>query len=146
MGEVFDSTSPALEHTIPSSMQNLTMSMQKYFDSKSRAPSPLLTRASKTWYSAPPNLNCHNKDVIRVFSNMFRKHIPKTFSLFTNTYTTAGRKGQAAFTLAMAAVGGLFCSLLGSAEVTKSMYNDARKLLLASVNPASYCCSSSNVI
>ncbi|EXJ75898.1 uncharacterized protein A1O5_00406 [Cladophialophora psammophila CBS 110553] len=34
----------------------------------------------------------------------------------------------------MAAVGGLFCAVSGSSEVSKSMYNDARRLVLASFN------------
>ncbi len=114
-------------------MQDLTASMQQYFDSKSRPPSPSLDKASKLWYSAPPNLKDHNEDVVRVFLSIFRRHIPHTFTLFEDT--TVVQKDQAAYTLAMAATGGLFCTVSGSADVTKSMYNDARRLLLASVNP-----------
>ena len=84
------------------------------------------------WYSAPPNLNDHDRDIIRVFQKIFRRHISKTFSLFEDTATTNG-KNRAAYILAMAATGGLFCTVPGSAEVAKSMYNDARRLLLASV-------------
>jgi hypothetical protein len=87
------------------------------------------------WYSAPPNQNDHTKDVVRVFLRIFQKHIPKTFTLFKDA--TVNKKGRAAYTLAMAATGGLFCTVLGSAEVAKSMYNDARRLLLASVNQCS---------
>ena len=127
-----DSNSPLLDHIVPSSMQNLTASMQEYFDGKSRPPSPSLNKASRKWYSAPPNLHDHNKDIVTIFLNIFRKHIPKTFSLFEET--TVSPKGRAAYTLAMAATGGLFCTVLGSATVAKSMYNDARRLLLASVS------------
>lgn len=135
--EIFvDSNSPFREHTIPSSMQNLTASMQKYFDRKSRAHSPSPNRSNKTWNSSPPNLNVHDKDIMRVFLKIFRKHIPKTFSLFKNT--TPAQNGQATLTLAMAATGGLFCSVLGSAEVAKSLYRDARRLLLAQVHLKSH--------
>ena len=119
------------DHVFSSPLQNLTATMQDYFDRKSRAPSPSSSKAGKKWYSAPPNLNDHNQDIIRVFLNIFRRHIPKTFSLFK--HTTVGAKSRAAYTLAKAAIGGLFCNVPGSAEVAKSMYNDARRLLLASV-------------
>ncbi|KAK5025031.1 hypothetical protein LTS07_008410 [Exophiala sideris] len=129
---LFNSNSPILDHVLPSSMQSLTAAMQEYFDRKSRAPSPSLNKASKMWYSAPPNLDDHNKDIIRVFLKLFRRHIPETFSLFKESAVT--RKGRAEYTLAMAATGGLFCNVPGSAEVAKSMYNDARRLLLATFN------------
>ncbi|KIW92100.1 uncharacterized protein Z519_07084 [Cladophialophora bantiana CBS 173.52] len=128
----FDSNSPLLDHVLPSSMQSLTAVMQEYFDRKSRAPSPAFNKARKMWYSAPPNLNDHNKDIVRVFLKIFQRHIPETFSLFKNP--AVNWKGRAEYTLAMAATGGLFCTVPGSAEVAKSMYNDARRLLLASFN------------
>ena len=130
-GELFDSSSPSLDHTISSSMQRLTATMQEYFNRKSRAPSPSLSKASKMWYSAPPNLDNHNKDIVRVFLNIFQNHISETFPLFKDS--VASGKNRAAYTLAMAATGGLFCTVLGSAQVAKSMYNDARRLLLVSV-------------
>ncbi|KIW30690.1 uncharacterized protein PV07_06409 [Cladophialophora immunda] len=128
----FDSSSPLLDHALPSSMQSLTAVMQEYFDRKSRAPSPAFNKARKMWYSAPPNLNDHNKDIVKVFLKIFKKHIPETFSLFKDA--AVNWKGRAEYTLAMAATGGLFCTVPGSAEVAKSMYNDARRLLLASFN------------
>ncbi|KAK5258600.1 hypothetical protein LTR20_003141 [Exophiala xenobiotica] len=126
----FDSNSLLLDHVLSSSMQSLTATMQEYFDRKSRAPSPSLNKASKMWYSAPPNLDDHNKDIVRVFLNIFRRHIPETVSLFKDP--ALSRKNRAEYTLAAAATGGLFCTVPGSAEVAKSMYNDARRLLLAS--------------
>jgi hypothetical protein len=106
------------------------MSMQEYFDVKSRAPSPS-RQTSRLWYAAPPKLCDHNEDIVRIFSNTFRRHIPHTFSLFKETSVRG--KGRDAYVLALAAVGGLFCDVPGSFEVTKSMYNDARRLLLGSV-------------
>ena len=135
MSDVFlDSNSPLLDHVVPSSMQDMTASMQQYFNAKSRPPSPSLDKASRMWYSAPAHLKDHNKDVVRVFLSIFQRHIPHTFILFRET--TFSQKGHVAYTLAMAATGGLFCTVSGSADVAKSMYNDARRLLLASVNPA----------
>ncbi|KIV92371.1 hypothetical protein, variant 2 [Exophiala mesophila] len=129
---LFDSNSPLHDHILSSSMQDLTASMQEYFDRKSRAPSPSLNKASRMWYSTPPNLVDHNKDVLRVFLGIFRRHIPETFSLFKDN--TSGRQNRAAYILAMAAMGGLFCTVPGSAQVAKSLYNDARRLLLAHFN------------
>lgn len=125
------SKSPIFDHVFSSSIQKLTATMQEYFDRKSRAPSPSVSKADRKWYSAPPNLNDHNQDIIRVFLNIFRRHIPNTFSLFKGP--TVSGKDRAAYILATAATGGLFCNVPGSAEVAKSMYNDARRLLLASV-------------
>lgn len=121
-----------LNRELSSPLDSLTTTMQEYFDRKSRASSPSLNKANKMWYSAPPNINDHNKDIIRIFEKIFRRHIPKTFSLFEATNTT-GCKNRPAYILAMAAVGGLFCTVPGSSEVAKSMYNDARRLLLTSV-------------
>jgi hypothetical protein len=104
--------------------------MQDYFDRKSRAPSPSLNKVSRMWYSAPPDLTNHNKDIVKIFLSLFRKHIPSTFPLFTDTVRS--QKNQVAYTLAMAATGGMFCKVAGSTAVAKSMYNDARRLLLAS--------------
>ncbi|KIW19379.1 hypothetical protein PV08_03674 [Exophiala spinifera] len=130
-----DSNSPLLDHVLSTSMQNFTAIMQEYFDRKSRAPSPSLNKASKMWYSAPPNLDDHNRDIVRVFLQIFRRNIPQAFSLFEDCAVT--RKSKAEYTLAIAAIGGLFCNVPGSSEVAKSMYNDARRLLLASFNARS---------
>lgn len=121
-----------LNHDLSSPLESLTAAMQEYFDRKSRPSSPSLNKANKMWYSAPPSMNDHNRDIIRVFRKIFRRHIPKTFSLFEHT-ATASHKNRPAYILAMAATGGLFCTVPGSAEVAKSMYNDARRLLLTSV-------------
>lgn len=83
------------------------------------------------WYSAPPNLEDHDNDVVNVFLNLFHKHIPETFPLFDEA--AVSQKRRAEYCLAMAATGGLFCSVPGSFEVARSMYNDARRLLLAYV-------------
>lgn len=119
------------ENVLPSSMQHLTTLMQDYFDAKSRASSPSLDKARRSWYSVPPDHHRYSDDVVRIFLNIFQRHIPNTFTIFKQTSPTLD--GQTAYTLAMAATGALFCSVLGSAEVAMSMYSDSRRLLLASV-------------
>jgi hypothetical protein len=114
------------------SQQRMTGILQEYFDRKSRKSSPSAPdKASVMWYSAPPNLDDHDKDVLNVFVNLFHKHVSATFTLFKKIRATPGTRPE--FRLAMAATGGLFCVVSGSAEVAKSMFNDSRRLLLASV-------------
>ncbi|KIW48009.1 uncharacterized protein PV06_00648 [Exophiala oligosperma] len=134
--QLFEPNPPMLDYEMPSPLNNLTAMMQEYFDRKSRPSSPSPARASKVWYSAPPHIEDHNRDIIRVFHNVFRRHIPKTFSLFEDTAITSS-KNQPAFTLALAAIGGLFCTTPGSAQVAKSMYDDARRMVLSTVNTQS---------
>jgi hypothetical protein len=80
-----------------------------------------------------PNLEAHDKVVVKGFLNLFQNHIPETFSLFDESTINSNNKARPEYILAMAATGGLFCSVPGSAQITKSMYNDARRLTLASV-------------
>jgi hypothetical protein len=109
--------------------------MQEYFDRKSRAATPTLNIANVKWYSTPPNIEDHDEDVLNVFINLFHKHIPETFPLFNEIAANQRVKGlHPEHCLAMAATGGLFCSVPGSFEVAKSMYNDARRILLADVS------------
>ncbi|GAM86923.1 hypothetical protein ANO11243_049440 [Dothideomycetidae sp. 11243] len=106
----------------------------EYFHQRSHPPSPSLDKASKMWYSAPPNLDDYDHDILHVFISLFHGHIPKTFATFRENLQEG--KTRAEYTLAMAATGGLFCSVPGSAEVAKTMYHDSRRLLLAFVSPA----------
>ena len=121
----------APDHTLSTSLQETAGLIQEYFDRKSRAPSPALNKANAMWYSAPPILEDHDNDVVNVFLHVFNKHIPETFPVFVEA--CVGHDQRAEYCLAMAATGGLFCSVPGSFEVAKSMYNDARRLLLAYV-------------
>lgn len=108
--------------------------MQEYFDQKSRAPSPTRNKSNLMWYSAPPNLQDYDEDVFNVFINLFHKHIPETFPLFNEIGANQRVKDlHPEHCLAMAATGALFCSVPGSFDVAKSMYNDARRILLAKV-------------
>lgn len=105
--------------------------MQEYFDRKSRKSSPSAPdKASVMWYSAPPNLDDHDKDVLNVFVSLFHKHVSETFTIFKELHAPTRTRPE--YILAMAATGGMFCLVPGSADVAKSMYNDSRRLLLAS--------------
>jgi hypothetical protein len=87
------------------------------------------------WYSAVPNLTHYRPEIKEVFLRLFQRHIPATFPIFERP--NCQHKRPASYILAMAAVGGLFCSVPGSAEVARSMYNDARRLSLATVRVTS---------
>jgi hypothetical protein len=114
-----------------SSLQNMSLQLQEYFDRKSRAPSPAPGTRRSMWFSALPRLQDHDVDVVNIFLNLFYRHIPKTFTIFGGTKITDRNRPD--YILALAAVGGLFCSVNGSFEIAKPMYNDSRRLLLASV-------------
>ncbi|KAK3648773.1 hypothetical protein LTR56_007213 [Elasticomyces elasticus] len=106
--------------------------MRNWFDGSSRPSSPSRNRARKMWYSALPNLTNYKQEVKEVFLRLFQRHIPATFTIFERS--NCQHKRPASYILIMAAVGGLFCSVPGSAEVARSMYNDARRLSLATYN------------
>jgi hypothetical protein len=109
--------------------------MQSYFEEKSRPPSPSLNKATKMWYSRPPDFDSHDKTIMAIFLGLFRRHIPPTFTLFNDNFFNEMDGGTTVeYVLAMAALGGTFCSVQGSAEVSRSLYNDSRRLHLASVS------------
>jgi hypothetical protein len=126
------SVSPnAIEHELSAPTQRVSAKMQEWFNSSSRPSSPSRSRARKLWFSAPPDPDLYKKEVKEVFLRLFQKHIPPTFSIFERE--NCQHKHPASYVLAAAALGGLFCSVSGSAEVARSMYNDARRLNLAGV-------------
>ena len=84
------------------------------------------------WYSAPPDGDSYHNDIIKIFLGLFQKHIPETFGILREDLTDPQRH-TTQYILAMAAVGGLYCTVTGSSDVAKSMYNDARRLQFASV-------------
>lgn len=129
---LFDSNFVLPDQDLPSPAQTLTSSMQEYFMRKSRAPSPSLDQASRMWYSAPPNLQDYNPVILETFIRLSQSHVPHSFALFEEALVEDNH--TAAYTLALAATGGLFCAVTGSNKVAMSMYNDARRLVLASVS------------
>lgn len=120
----------ALEST---SLQRYSRIMQDYFDQKSIPSSPTQSpnKAASMWYSAPASLSDHDPDIINVFLNLFCRNVSKVFKLFRDVELTTSARPE--YVLAMAAVGGLYCTTKGSFDFSKSMYNDSRRLLFASV-------------
>lgn len=89
-----------------------------------------VTPSGRMWYSGRPNSSVYPPEILRVFLGLFRKHIPSTFALFAQPETHFASY----YTLAAAALGGLFSSVSGSRLVANSLYNDARRLLAEQVS------------
>ena len=104
--------------------------MQVYFERRSGPPSPSSGRAKQTWYFTPPSLQIYDHDITSIFLENARTHLSKTFALFADFKVTLNTREE--LCLAMAAVGGLYCQVTDSFKIAKAMYNDARRLLLAS--------------
>ncbi|KAK5049566.1 hypothetical protein LTR84_004495 [Exophiala bonariae] len=112
------------------SMQVAIDIMKTHFQKKNRAATSLAYEA-RQWASAPPWLELYDKDVLNVFLNLAKKHLSHLFPgllVFEATRST-----EPELILAMAAVGGSFCSVEGSHRVAGAMYNDARRLVYAKV-------------
>ncbi|KAK3673517.1 hypothetical protein LTR78_006751 [Recurvomyces mirabilis] len=112
------------------STRSLSSKMQDWFSATSRSSSPSRNRIRKMWYSGMPDPDHYKKEVKEVFLRLFMKHIPHSFPLFDRKHSSEHER-PVMYVLAMAAVGGLFCSVPGSGEVARSMCNDARRLVLA---------------
>jgi len=106
--------------------------MQKYFDRRSRTLSPSPNKAASMWYSAPACLSDHDFEIVNIFLNLFSRNVPKCFRLFQNLNITPRTRPD--YVLAAAAIGGLHCTTTGSFEFSRVMYDDSRRLLLASVS------------
>ena len=102
--------------------------MKDHFQQRSRASSPTREKAEQLWYSRPPRLQIYDEEVINVFLNLGRLHLFSTFPMFSDFEAKSGTKEE--LCLAMAAVGGLFCTVKGSYKVAKTLYNDARRMHL----------------
>jgi len=110
--------------------------MRDFFQRRSRAPSP--TRGEprqlwNQWYSAPPHLQIYDEEVINILLNLARTHLSSTFAIFSDFEATADNKDE--LCLAMAAVGGLFCTVSESAKVAKKLHNDARRMQFEAIFP-----------
>jgi hypothetical protein len=129
--ENFIALTPATTLT-SSNLNGYSHLMQEYFSQKSRAPSPSPNKAASMWYSAPACLLDHDLEIVNIFLNIFARNIPSYFTLFQDLSVTSDTRPE--YTLAAAAVGGLYCTIAGSFELSKSMYNDSRRLLLSLVS------------
>lgn len=110
--------------------------MRDFFQRRSRAPSPTREEPRQLWhqwYSAPPHLQIYDEEVINILLNLAKTHLSSTFSIFSDFEATLGMKEE--LCLAMAAVGGLFCTVSDSAKVAKKLHNDARRLQLEAILP-----------
>lgn len=83
------------------------------------------------WHANQTNLSDHDPDILNVFLNIFRRNVSCTLPLFQDISTDLSIRADVI--LAMAAVGGLYCHIRGSFELSKAMYNDSRRRLLAAV-------------
>lgn len=90
------------------------------------------------WFSSQPPRTSPDEFVTNVFLNIFRRHIPPVFSLFQEMDLSG--PANSSYYMAMAAVGGLFCSTQGSYDVARSLYNDSRRILLTRVCDLSAIC------
>ncbi|KAH8719106.1 hypothetical protein HC256_003727 [Beauveria bassiana] len=110
----------------------ITSMVRTYFLRKAQVSSLALDRPDCMWYSKLPTSTVPDAYVVNVFLNIFRRHIPPTFSLFRDM--NLSNSPTSSYYMAMAAVGGLFCSVRGSYDVARALYNDSRRMLLTKVN------------
>ena len=109
-------------------MENAVDMMKDHIGRRSRAPSPRRVKQTRSWYSAPPGLYMYDQDTINILLNLSRNHISTTFAVFSDF--EANHDTRTELCLAMAAVGGLYCTAHAGTEVAKMLFNDARRLLL----------------
>lgn len=121
----------------PSVLESPTLRLATYvaesFDSRSQQVSPSRNTRRKMWYATPPNLRSHDSDTVKIFLELFKRHVPQVFDLYREV-VPGMLKHSVKYVFAMAAVGGLFSVVSGSIDVANVMYNDARRLLLAEVS------------
>ncbi|KAF9762332.1 hypothetical protein IL306_003452 [Fusarium sp. DS 682] len=127
---LFEHTEQQQQPVLASSTLRLTSYMADYFSSRSRQVSPSRNTRRKMWYATPPNLRSHDSDTVRIFVELFKRHVPQVFDLYREAAPEI-MKHSVKYTFAMAAVGGLFSVVPGSIDVANAIYNDARRLLLA---------------
>jgi hypothetical protein len=102
--------------------------MREHFRQRSRAPSPSRVDTGQQQYSVAPNLAQYDEQIINVFLNLGRNHLADTFPVYASFQAVFITKVE--LCLAMAAVGALYCTVPGSMKVARSLYHDARRLLL----------------
>ena len=102
--------------------------MREHFRQRSRAPSPSRVETGRQQYSAAPNLARYDMQIINVFLNLGRNHLSNSFPVFASFQAAFITKVE--LCLAMAAVGALYCTVSGSMKIARSLYHDARRLLL----------------
>ena len=104
--------------------------MRVHFRLRSRAPSPSRVETGQQQYSIAPDLARYDPDIINVFLNLAQRHLGDAFPLFSSFEATPDTEAE--LCLATAAIGALYCSISGSIKIARSLYHDARRLLLES--------------
>ncbi|KAI0105868.1 hypothetical protein F4814DRAFT_77179 [Daldinia grandis] len=115
------------------SMDGAVEIMKDHFQRRSRGTSPSREEQRRSWYSAPPQLYVYDKDVLNILLNVSRTHISSTFAIFSDF--EANYDTPVELCLAMAAVGGLYCTAYASMKVAKMLFNDSRRLLFEKYLP-----------
>lgn len=93
----------------------------------SRASSPRSRQDATKWLLTSPSLQKFDRDIINCFLSIFMRHIAPTFTSFAGFRVDAGTTADKI--LAMAAVGGLFCTTNGSFSMARAMCSDARRMV-----------------
>ncbi|SPO04334.1 uncharacterized protein DNG_07018 [Cephalotrichum gorgonifer] len=110
------------------SMDSAVEMMTAHLQRRSRAPSPSGEEYKRSWYSTPPKLHVYDGDVINILLNLSKTHISSTFAIFSDFEANSDTRAE--LWLAMAAVGGLYCTVYSGTNVAKMLFNDSRRLLL----------------
>ncbi|KAB5540295.1 hypothetical protein GE09DRAFT_1245326 [Coniochaeta sp. 2T2.1] len=130
--DIWPQTSTAMVLDIdldPSASMDSAIDMMKdQLQRRSRASSPSREAQRWSWYSALPQLDIYDEQIINVLLNVARRQISSTFSIFADF--EAGPDTCVELFLAMAAVGGLYCKEPDSTKIAKMLFNDARRLML----------------
>ncbi|KAH8913108.1 hypothetical protein BR93DRAFT_964228 [Coniochaeta sp. PMI_546] len=128
MYDIWPQTSTAFDIDLDPSMDSAIDMMKDQLQRRSRASSPSREAQRWSWYSALPQLGVYDEDLINVLLNVSRRHISSTFAIFVDFEVGPGTRVE--LCLAMAAVGGLYCTCPDSNKIAKMLFNDARRLML----------------
>lgn len=110
------------------SMQGAIDMVRDQMRRRSRASSPTREAQRRAWYSATPQLDVYDSEVLNILLNVAKKHLAPTLAIFDNF--RAHDDTSIELCLAMAAVGALYSSVPGSSKIAIMLYNDSRRLLL----------------
>jgi hypothetical protein len=97
-----------------------------------RASSPQSRQEETKWLLTIPSIRKFDRQILNCFLSKFMKHVVPIFCSFKGFKVDEGTTSEKI--LAMAAVGGLFCTTNGSFQVARAMCSDARRLHLNRVH------------
>lgn len=110
------------------SMDSAVDIMKNQLQRRSRASSPSQEAQQWSWYSIFPQLGVYDDVTVNILLNVSKRHLSTTFAVFSDF--EADHNTRVELCLAMAAIGGLYCTTSGSAKVAKMLFNDSRRLML----------------